>query len=129
MMKKLTSILLVDEIEPSLPFWKRLGFEITAEVPHEDRTGFAILASGPIEIMMQTFSSALADVPGAVSTREPGSAVLYFEVEDVAAISEKIEGAPVVVPLRKTFYGATEIFVREPGGHVVGFAQHESRTE
>jgi uncharacterized glyoxalase superfamily protein PhnB len=128
-MKKLTPILLVEEIEVSLPFWKRLGFEITAEVPHEDRTGFAILTSGPIEIMMQTFSSALADVPGAVSTREPGSAVLYFEVEDVAAISEKIEGAPVVVPLRKTFYGATEIFVREPGGHVVGFAQHESRSE
>lgn len=103
--------------------------ETTAEVPHEDRTGFAILASGSIELMMQTFSSALADVPDAVSTREPGSAVLYFEVEDVAAMSETIEGAPVVVPLRKTFYGTTEIFVREPGGHVVGFAQHESRSD
>jgi uncharacterized glyoxalase superfamily protein PhnB len=127
MLKKLTPILLVEEIEPSLPFWKRLGFEITAEVPHEDRTGFVILASGSTEIMMQTFSSALADVPDAVSARDPGSVVLYFEVEDVAAISEKVGDAPVVVPMRKTFYGATEIFVREPGGHVVGFAQHESR--
>src|SRR6266852_3502350 len=31
--------------------------------------------------------------------------------------------APVVVPKRTTFYGATEIFVREPGGNLVGFAQ------
>jgi hypothetical protein len=29
----------------------------------------------------------------------------------------------LLVPRRKTFYGAEEIFVREPGGNVVGFAQ------
>jgi len=33
-MKKLTPILLVKEIEPSLPFWvDRLGFKKTVEVP------------------------------------------------------------------------------------------------
>jgi hypothetical protein len=29
----------------------------------------------------------------------------------------------VVVPRRQTFYGMDEIGVREPGGHVVMFAQ------
>jgi len=28
-----------------------------------------------------------------------------------------------VKPRHKTFYGSTEIYVREPGGHTVGFAQ------
>ena len=36
-----------------------------------------------------------------------------------------MKGADIVHPRRKAFYGATEIFVREPAGHVVGFAQME----
>jgi len=34
-----------------------------------------------------------------------------------------LAGAPVVKARHKTFYGSTEIYVREPGGHVVGFGQ------
>lgn len=124
-MKKLTPILLVDQIEPSLPFWERLGFEKTVEVPHEDRLGFVILQRESCEVMLQIFDSVLADVPEAVQSKEPGAVMLYFEVEDIDAIEAMLGDAPIVAPRRKTFYGATEIFVREPAGHVVGFAQHD----
>jgi len=41
---KITSVLLVDEIEKSLPFWvERMGFEKTVEVPEGDRLSFVIL--------------------------------------------------------------------------------------
>ncbi len=33
-----------------------------------------------------------------------------------------VKGAEVLVPERVTFYGMREIFVREPGRHVIGFA-------
>jgi hypothetical protein len=33
----------------------------------------------------------------------------------------------VVVPERETAYGAHEIFVRDPAGNVVGFAEHRKR--
>jgi hypothetical protein len=33
-----------------------------------------------------------------------------------------LEGAPVVKPRHQTFYGSTEIYVKEPGGNTVGFA-------
>lgn len=124
MQKKLTPILMVEEIERSLPFWQNLGYECTIQVPHEDRIGFAILVNGAIEVMLQTFASALADVPEAVSIRDPGSVVLYVEVDDLDEIATKLDGAPVVIERRTTDYGATEIFVREPSGHVIGFAQH-----
>ncbi|MBW3671494.1 MAG: hypothetical protein KY432_07450 [Acidobacteria bacterium] len=124
MQKKLTPILMVEEIEPSLPFWQNLGYECTVQVPHEDRIGFAILVNGAIELMLQTFDSALADIPEVVSSRDPGSVVLYIEVDDLDEIATRLGGAPVVVPRRTTDYGATEIFVREPSGHVIGFAQH-----
>jgi len=39
------------------------------------------------------------------------------------AILARLEGVEVVLPMRKTFYGSEEIFVRAPCGTVVGFAQ------
>lgn len=124
MQKKLTPILMVEEIERSLDFWQNLGYECTVQVPHDDRIGFAILVNGGIEVMLQTFDSALADIPEVVSSRAPGSVALYVEVDDIDEIATKLEGAPVVVPRRTTDYGAIEIFVRAPSGHVIGFAQH-----
>ena len=41
-------------------------------------------------------------------------------------IERAVKGAEVVVPRRKTFYGADEIGVREPGGNAVIFGQHAS---
>ncbi|HET6639427.1 MAG TPA: VOC family protein [Gemmatimonadota bacterium] len=121
-MKKLTPLLAVEEIEPSLPFWvDALGFTKTVEVPHEDALGFVILEKDGYEVMMQTIASMESDVPAAVPPA--GASFLYIEVEDLSAIEEAVAEYELLVPRRKTFYGAEEIFLREPGGNVVGFAQ------
>jgi len=123
-MKKLTPILYVDAIEPCLPFWvDRLGFTKGTEVPHEDTIGFVILARDGLELMYQTWASAAADVAGATKRTKGRSAALYIDVENLDDVERALRGAEVVHPRRTTFYGATEIFVREPGGHVVGFSQ------
>jgi hypothetical protein len=120
--KKLTPLLVVQAIEPSLPFWvDALGFARTAEVPHDDGLGFVILEKDGYEIMLQTTASMKADVPATVPP--PGGSVLYLEVADLSAIERAVAGHELLVPRRKTFYGAEEIFVREPGGNVIGFAQ------
>jgi uncharacterized glyoxalase superfamily protein PhnB len=121
--KKLTPILVVEAIEPALPFWtERLGFARTAEVPEGDRLGFVILARDGIEVMYQTRASIGNDVPSMLDVPARGT-VLFIEVDDIGAIETAMQGVEVVVPRRRTFYGADELFVREPGGHVVGFAQ------
>ena len=121
-MKKLTPILVVQAIEPSLRFWvDALGFARTVEVPHEDSLGFVILEKDGYEVMMQTVASTKADVPATVPP--PGASTLYLEIEDLSAIEKAVADYELLVPRRKTFYGAEEIFVREPGGNVVGFAQ------
>jgi hypothetical protein len=123
-MKKLTPILYVDAIEPCLPFWiDRLGFTKTVEVPHQDGLGFVILVQDGLELMYQTWASAADDVAGATKRTKDRSAALYFEVEDLDQIERALKGAEIVHPRRQASYGATEIFAREPGGHVVGFAQ------
>ncbi|HEU4464389.1 MAG TPA: VOC family protein [Gemmatimonadota bacterium] len=121
-MKKLTPILVVEAIDASLPFWvDALGFTKTVEVPHEDALGFVILEKDGYEVMLQTIASMTADVP--VTVPPPGGSVLFLEIEDLSAIEEAVADYELLVPRRKTFYGAEEIFVREPGGNVVGFAQ------
>ena len=122
-MKKLTPILFVEEIEPCLPFWTdKLGFTKTTEVPEGDRLGFVILQRDNVEVMYQTRHSVEADVPSMGKTPMGGS-ILFFEVQDIGAIEKALDGVEVLVPRRRTFYGADELFVREPGGNAVGFAQ------
>ena len=65
-MNKATPILVVDEIEPCLPFWtERLGFEITATVPHGDAIGFAMLNKDNVELMYQSRASIEEDLGAA----------------------------------------------------------------
>jgi uncharacterized glyoxalase superfamily protein PhnB len=126
MMQKLSPVLVLDAIEPSLPFFRdRLGFEVTVSVPLREgaaELGFAILQRDAVEVMLQTRASVRGDVPALAD--EPNRATLYLDVADVAAIERQLAGCEIVVPRRRTFYGADEIGVRAPGGHVLLFAQH-----
>jgi uncharacterized glyoxalase superfamily protein PhnB len=125
-LKKLTPVLFVEKIEPCLPFWvERLGFQKTAEVPEGEALGFVILARDGVEVMLQTRASVAKDVPALA--QEPSRSFLYVEVADFADIKRRLAGADIVIPERKTFYGATEIGVRDPAGNVITFAQFAGR--
>jgi uncharacterized glyoxalase superfamily protein PhnB len=124
--KKATPILVVDALEPCLPFWTdALGFEVTVTVPHGDDLGFAILLRGDAEIMLQSVASVADDVPAMASRVGGQTTTLFVEVDDLDAALEAVEGmagVETVVPRRTTFYGMDEIFFTVPGGTVVGLA-------
>jgi len=120
---KITALLFVAEIERSLPFWvDRLGFEKTAEVPHEDRIGFVILTKSGTELMLQSHASAAADNAALAATASGSVAALFVEVDDFEDTVRRLEGYPIEMPVRDTFYGMREIGVKSPGGHLVVFA-------
>ena len=121
MIKKATSILYVENIEPALPFWDALGFERTTEVPHGDELGFVILQKDAVEIMYQTRASVSADVP-AITNMPMGGSMVFMEVDDLDSIIAALREFTPVVERRKTFYGADEVFYREPAGNFIGFA-------
>lgn len=125
-MKKLTPILIVEDIEPVLPFWvDRLGFEKTVEVPEGDKLGFVILNRGPVEIMYQSRASIRNDAPALLDMMASGGSVLFIEVDSIDDVENALAGIEPVVPRRKTFYGATEVFVQDPAGNIIGFAEME----
>jgi uncharacterized glyoxalase superfamily protein PhnB len=124
-LKRLTPVLVVDSVEPCIQFWtERFGFTAENEVPGPGgKLVFASAQKDGIEMMYQTRASVIADQPGIAKELDGHSIVLFIAVEDLDAVERAVAGSPVVKPRHKTFYGSTELYVREPGGHTVGFAQ------
>ena len=124
---KITAVLIVDSIEKSLPFWvDRMGFTKTAEVPEGEALGFVILVRDGAELMLQTVESVRKDAPQFVPQGAGYNVGLFMEVPDFADVLKRLDGYPIALPDRTTFYGMREIGVREPSGHIVIFAAAKS---
>src|SRR6266480_2098446 len=124
-LKQLTPVLIVDTVEPCIKFWTdRLGFEVNNQVPDEaGKLIFASVQKGGIEIMYQTRASVISEDPNSAGDLTGHSVALFITVGDLDSVEKSLAGAPVVKPRHDTFYGSTEIYVKEPGGNTVGFAQ------
>lgn len=121
--KQITSVLIVDAIEPVLPLWEeQLGFSRVAEVPHEGRLGFVILVREGAQVMLQTRASLAVDLPK-VAARAPSS-VLYVDVASLEPAAAAVASAELLVPERTTSYGAREIWVCDAAGQILGLAEH-----
>jgi uncharacterized glyoxalase superfamily protein PhnB len=120
-----TVVFIVDAVEPCVSFWvDKLGFAAENQVPGDDgKLVFASVKKGSVEVMYQTRASVIAEDPRAASELDGRSAVLFIVVDDVDLAEKAVAGAPVVKAKHKTFYGSTEIYVKEPGGNTIGFAQ------
>lgn len=125
-LRQLTPVLIVDRVEPCIQFWvERFGFHVENEVPGPDeQLLFASIRKGSIEIMYQNRASVIAEDVAAASELEGHSVALFIEVADLAAVERAVAGAPVLKPRHETFYGTVELYIKEPGGNTVGFAQH-----
>jgi len=123
--KKITPVLLVNEIEPNLPFWiDRLGFAKTIEVPNGNKLGFVAFQKGSAEVMYQTYASVEKDAPLDMRpAARKGPTYLYLEVDDLAAVLAAMKDVPKVMPERAAFYGMREFAVQDPAGHFITFAQ------
>jgi uncharacterized glyoxalase superfamily protein PhnB len=125
-MMKVAATLIVDTVEPSLNFWtERLRFTKVAEVPGASGLDFALLTNEHVEVHLQSRVSATKDIPYFADSKNPSSSFLYIDVEDVKSWHERLKDCDIILPLQKTFYGATHFFIKEPGGHVIGLSQNE----
>ena len=124
-LRHLTPVLVVDEVEPCLRFWTdRLGFTAENQVPGDDgKLVFASAKAGDVEVMYQTRASVLAEQPEAANEFAGHSTVLFITVDDLDRIERAVAGTTIVKPRHDTFYGTTELYVKEPGGNRVGFAE------
>src|SRR5215467_4762981 len=98
---KITAVLIVDEIEKSLPFLvDRMGFAKTVEVPEGDRLGFVILVRDGAELMLQSVESVRKDAPQFLPQGRTSNVGLFVEVADFADVLRRIDGYPVALAER-----------------------------
>jgi len=81
--QRITPILTVDEIEPVLPLWERLGFERTDQVEVEGRLIFVILGKDDTEVMYPTLASVEADLRATADALRGSHGLLFIEVDDL----------------------------------------------
>lgn len=126
-----TPVLVVEAIEPVIELWEgRLKLTRVAAVEHEGHLGFVMYAGEGWTLMVQTQASVDADIGRespqareAVRRMRGSLQNVFIKVSDLAAIETALAGVPIVMPRRTTFYGATEIAIRDPAGHLIVFAQ------
>lgn len=123
--KRITPVLLVNEIESILPFWiNRLAFTKAIEVPDGAKIGFVAFQKGSAEVMYQTYASVEKDAPPAMAAAaRKGPTYLYLEVDNLDAILTAMKDIKKVMPERTAFYGMREFAVQDPAGHFITFAQ------
>ena len=121
-LSKLTTLLVVERIEPCLPAWEALGYAAVVRVPETGPLGFVILAGPAGELMLQTRENLAADLP-VVAERRP-SHVLYGDVPSLADAKRALPAAKILVAQRKTPYGATETWLQLEGGVILGLSEH-----
>ena len=114
-----TTVFLVGNIEPTMEWYKRLGF-ISDYFP----PGFAILRRDEIELFVQ-------QQPGYVAPDDPGRKEreawnVYIVTDDVRALYEEFSSVPEVKISRQLCpqeYGMMEFDVIDLNGHRLVFAQ------
>jgi hypothetical protein len=133
--RKATPVLVVDRIEPVIPFWRKLGVTPATEVPdgtaNDGRLAFVILGAEGIEIMYQTVASIKEDLLRSASVKEafradPQQTTLFIQVSKLAEIARRLRGERLIMPQRTTFYGSVELAYTDPAGNIVVFAEHQA---
>jgi uncharacterized glyoxalase superfamily protein PhnB len=124
-MESLTPNIFVKDINASIAFYKILGFDLAMTVPEKGEYVWAMITSGNVSIMFQTFTS-LGDTLPDISRQDGGSLLLYIKLKNIRSFFDSVkEKVPVLQGLEKTFYGATEFSIKDINGYILTFAEDE----
>jgi len=124
-MESLSPNIFVSDISATIAFYQNLGFSLTAQVPDQGDPVWAMMNSGQVNMMFQSFKSIEGMLP-VVSRTNGGSLLLYIRITGIRAFFEKVKDkAEVLSGLEKTFYGATEFSIRDVNNYMLTFAEDE----
>ncbi|MBT8218825.1 MAG: VOC family protein [Bacteroidia bacterium] len=126
-MDSISPNIFVKNINATIAFYKKIGFEVVITVPDEGEPSFAMMSCGQISFMFQTFNSLGDDLPE-IQRNPGGSILLYIQLQKVKAFFDQIQDkVEILKPLETTFYGATEFSIVDNNGFVLTFAEINPR--
>jgi uncharacterized glyoxalase superfamily protein PhnB len=124
-METISPNIFVKDIHQTISFYKLLGFELIATVPEQGNYTWAMMKSGNVVFMFQTFMSLAEELP-AISRQDGGSLLFYIGIKNIRSFFENIkDNVNIVKGLEKAFYGATEFSIIDNNNYILTFAEDE----
>lgn len=115
----------VNDIRKTIEFYEAIGFDVATTVGDKDDPVFALMRSGDVSFMFQTFKSIEGTLP-IVSRTNGGSLLLYVNIKGIRDFYERIKDKVTVLHgLNNTFYGATEFSIVDCNNYMITFAEDE----
>ncbi len=129
---------MIEDVNKTVDFYKDIfGFEfvmgvptdkneVLMKLPEDKALIYALMKFGNIEVMFQAKESLSEDIPIFKDFKIGASLTLYFEVNDIGAIYEKLKDKVTVVKeLHTTWYGMQEFYIKDCNGYILGFSQQK----
>jgi uncharacterized glyoxalase superfamily protein PhnB len=124
-METISPNIIVKDIHQTISFYKLLGFELIATVPEQGDYTWAMMKSGNVVFMFQTFESLAGELP-AISRQDGGSLLFYIGIKNIRSFFKNIkDNVKIVKGLEKAFYGATEFSIIDNNNYILTFAEDE----
>jgi lactoylglutathione lyase len=125
MLKKLTPNLMVEEVAPTLKFYREvLGFEVVMTLPEQAPFDFAIVKRDGVELMFQSRASLSENVAALTGSPIGASQTFYIEVTGLDALYTQVrDRVEIVVDLHTTFYGTREFYFHDVNGYILSFSE------
>jgi len=124
-METISPNIFVKDIHQTISFYKLLGFELIATVPEQGDYTWAMMKSGNVVFMFQTFESLAGELP-AISRQDGGSLLFYIGIKNIRSFFKNIkDNVKIVKGLEKAFYGATEFSIIDNNNYILTFAEDE----
>lgn len=98
MFRKLSPNLGVDDVDHTIKFYKEiLGFELVLSVPEGGPSEWAVMKCGDVEMMFQSVTSLIEEIP-VLKDKKIGYALnFYMEVEDIKRLYTNLKGKVTLV--------------------------------
>ena len=96
--RKLSPNLGVDDVDHTIKFYKEiLGFELVLSVPEGGPSEWAVMKCGDVEMMFQSVTSLIEEIP-VLKDKKIGYALnFYMEVEDIKRLYTNLKGKVTLV--------------------------------
>jgi predicted lactoylglutathione lyase len=102
-MQTLSPNFFVKDINETIAFYQKLGFQVVASVPETGDYVWIMMVNGAVTVMFQTFESLGEELPQ-VKRDNGGSLLLYIECKNIRKFYEDIkQKVAILKQLEKTF--------------------------
>lgn len=125
-LKALHTNLMVDDVESTIFFYEKIGFEVVQKVP-KNKPEWAYIKKDNASLMFQSTSSLQKEFIQLKEQKMGGGLTIWIQVNNIKEYYHQIKDkAEIVKPLGVTEYnGATEFVIQDLNGFILHFSNLE----